>query len=199
VDTGVTGGNLRDEIQRLTGLPVVLVNTHADDDHTAANAQLGAAHMHPAELPYYEAKNGRDAKTAPLWDGDVIDIGGRSFEVILIPGHTPGSIALLDAENRVLVAGDSVTLSPVFLFDPEGYAAIRSVNAFIRSMDRLGARAGEFDTVYPSHGPFPVPPAQIGHLRAAAEKLAAGELDGGEPPFPMLAKLYEHEGAAFFY
>ena len=28
----------------------------------------------------------------PLWEGDVIDLGYWKFEVILTPGHTPGSI-----------------------------------------------------------------------------------------------------------
>lgn len=38
------------------------------------------------------------------------------FEVVLIPGHTPGSIALWEKEKRFLISGDSVTNATTFLF-----------------------------------------------------------------------------------
>ncbi|MDR2487338.1 MAG: MBL fold metallo-hydrolase, partial [Clostridiales Family XIII bacterium] len=127
-------------------------------------------------------------------DGDVIDLGGRCFEVVLIPGHTPGSIALLDREARILVAGDSVTETPVFIF-----SEFRSLRAFVESMGRLQALKGAFDSVYGAHGPVPVSPDQIDRLKVAGEKLLAGELEGMAPPFELPARMYEHEGAAFFY
>lgn len=37
-----------------------------------------------------------EGKDRPLWEGTVIDLGFWKFEVILTPGHTPGSIMLLD-------------------------------------------------------------------------------------------------------
>lgn len=43
-----------------------------------------------------------------LSDGDALDLGGASWQVIHIPGHSPGSIALYDAERKILIPGDTV-------------------------------------------------------------------------------------------
>jgi glyoxylase-like metal-dependent hydrolase (beta-lactamase superfamily II) len=39
-------------------------------------------------------------------DGDVVDLGDRRLRVLHLPGHTPGSINLLDAESGDLFTGD---------------------------------------------------------------------------------------------
>jgi len=54
-----------------------------------------------------------EADTVPtatdvLESGDIVKLGDRDFKVIHTPGHRPGSICLLDEENRLLVTGDSV-------------------------------------------------------------------------------------------
>lgn len=195
VDSTTGGGNLREVVSGLTPLPVMLVNTHADDDHIGCNGQFERAYMHPAEYAYYaEMKKPGFAEPAPLWEGEVIDLGGRSFEVILLPGHTYGSIALLDRENRVLVCGDCVSTTPVFIF-----GRMRSLSAFTESLKRLEERAGDFELIYPSHGEFPLGREQIDSELRCAARLAAGELEPMEPPFPVPAKMYCSDGAAFLY
>jgi len=44
-----------------------------------------------------------------LEEGDVLDCGGRVITVIHTPGHTPGSISLLDSASRAVFCGDHVT------------------------------------------------------------------------------------------
>jgi glyoxylase-like metal-dependent hydrolase (beta-lactamase superfamily II) len=194
IDTGFGGGDLKEVVSRLTSLPVTLVNTHADEDHIGCNAQFGVAHMHPAEYAGYAVKSSQDANAAPLWEGDVIDLGGRRFEVILIPGHTPGSIALLDRENAVLISGDSVSAAAVFMF-----GKTRNLRAFRESMIKLMKHSAAFNVIYPSHGPFPLYPDRIKKIKRAAEKLIAGELAGVNPPREIPALMYEFEGVAFYY
>lgn len=46
--------------------------------------------------------------TRLLDDGDRIDLGDRSFQVMHLPGHTPGSIGLYDRQHGVLFSGDVV-------------------------------------------------------------------------------------------
>lgn len=46
--------------------------------------------------------------TRLLDDGDVVDLGDRSFTVLHLPGHTPGSIGLHDRDNGVLFTGDVI-------------------------------------------------------------------------------------------
>jgi glyoxylase-like metal-dependent hydrolase (beta-lactamase superfamily II) len=195
VDTGFgKDGDISQVVSELTDLPVVLVNTHADDDHTGGNEHFETAYLHPAEFSYYAKGPAKQATALPIWEGDIIDLGGRSFEVVLLPGHTPGSIALLDRENKILVGGDSVTVSPVFMF-----GSIRNIYAFIASMDKLLAIRDDIGTVYPSHGPFPVAPDQIGKLKDCALAVVGGKAEGQTPPFEMPALMYEYNGAAFFY
>jgi len=43
--------------------------------------------------------------TELLEDGDFIDLGKRTLEVIHTPGHSPGSICFLDKKHRILFTG----------------------------------------------------------------------------------------------
>lgn len=195
MDTGFgAAGSVREIVASLTDKPVTLILSHADPDHIGNYEEFDAASMHPSEMAYFFRNAKPGAAVCPVWDGDIIDLGGREIEIVLIPGHTPGSIALLDRGNRVIAAGDSVSGGPVFMFDNE-----RSIYAYMASMEKLISLSGAYDEIYPSHGPFPLPPGQVVKALAAAKKLLAGELSPMEPPFPIPAKMYMHDGAGFFY
>ena len=43
-----------------------------------------------------------------LKGGETLDIGGLSWEVLHIPGHSAGSVALYDRVQKVLIPGDVV-------------------------------------------------------------------------------------------
>ena len=49
VDSGMNVHNARDIATRLTGLPLSLLNTHADRDHIGSNEQFDMFYMHPDE------------------------------------------------------------------------------------------------------------------------------------------------------
>ncbi|MDR0861545.1 MAG: MBL fold metallo-hydrolase [Oscillospiraceae bacterium] len=193
VDTGFGSGDLKAVVEGLTELPVILANTHADGDHTGCNLQFPVAHLSPSEYVYYHETK-PDAPVAPLWDGDIIDLGGRSFEVVDIPGHTTGSVALLDRAGRVLISGDTCSAGAIFMFGKH-----RNLTAYIDSIKRLIALSPAFDVIYPSHGDFPLAAEALHKLLAGALALLAGELEAAEPPFPIPAKLYSADGAAFLY
>ena len=195
VDTGFgQAEGLKTLVESLTDKPLTLVVTHSDPDHIGNCTDFNPAYVHPAEMASFFKNAAPGAKALPLWEGEVIDIGGRRFEVVLIPGHTNGSIALLDRENRIIMAGDSVSLGPVFMFG-DG----RDIHAYKASMEKLIGLKSSFDEVYPAHGPLPVQPGQIDKALVAADKLIAGELTPEDPPFPLPAKMYMHDGAGFFY
>jgi glyoxylase-like metal-dependent hydrolase (beta-lactamase superfamily II) len=46
-------------------------------------------------------------------DGYVFDLGDRTFEVLHLPGHTPGSIALWEYKTGVLFTGDIIYDGPL--------------------------------------------------------------------------------------
>ena len=190
IDTGFGTGDIKKFVGSLTNLPLMLVNTHADRDHIGCNKLFEKAYMHPAEYDRYENLT----ETSPLWEGDIIDLGNRNFEIILIPGHTPGSIALLDRENRILIGGDSVQTGTIYMF-----GAGRNINGYIDSMSKLSKIQNEFDIVYPSHGDIPVKSDIIPELIKGAKGVLSGEIAGGEAPNNIPAKLYNIGIAKFLY
>ena len=51
--------------------------------------------------------------TRRLVDGDVVDLGNRAFEVLHLPGHSPGSIGLWEASSGILFSGDAIYDGPL--------------------------------------------------------------------------------------
>lgn len=60
--------------------------------------------------------------TGLLEEGDAVDLGDRVFEVLHLPGHSPGGIALWEPETGVLFAGDAIYDGPLIPFDAPVYA-----------------------------------------------------------------------------
>jgi glyoxylase-like metal-dependent hydrolase (beta-lactamase superfamily II) len=91
-----------------------------------------------------------------LADGDVLEIGDRSFEVLQTPGHSPGSICLWEARSGTLVSGD-VLVDGEPLLDELPRSSPADFAASLRRLADLPMRA-----VYGGHGPV------FGHDRAQA-------------------------------
>jgi len=60
---------------------------------------------------------GYQTKDAPVTEivaeGDAVDIGNRHFEVLHLPGHSPGSIGLWEATSGILFSGDAIYDGPL--------------------------------------------------------------------------------------
>lgn len=167
IDSGVNCPNAAELAKTLTDKPLLLLNTHGDGDHTSATAAFSEIHMHP--LDYYGCGvQERYPKTAlaEVKDGDCIELGNRPLRLIHIPGHTCGSIAILDIRERVLYAGDSVQKGYVYMFgdkrDPKQYGA---------SLDKLAAMSREYDFIYASHDEFLLPNDYAGKVRKAWQQV----------------------------
>ena len=188
--------SLKEGIASLTDKPVQLVLTHADPDHNGYLAEFEKAYMHEAEFPSCaEMAQASGTKLCALKEGDVIDIGGRCFEVLHVPGHTPGSLAYLDRENRILITGDLVSsMMPVFLFGPG-----RDLDAYMNTMERLAGLKDAFAQIYPSHGAFPLTADYVDKMLAAAKKYRAGELTAQDPPMPLPAKMFMDGNVGFYF
>ena len=170
VDTGMTFRGVKALAEQLTGLPVELINTHGDPDHVGANDEFERAYVHPAEEPNYRRSRVKN-EIVPVQEGDVLELGGRPVEVIHLPGHTPGSIGLLDVNARVLISGDSVQTGGIVML-----GAGRSIAQLAGSLEKLADTwGGRFDAVWASHGSFPLPASFLPELRESAERVLAGE------------------------
>ncbi|MCG8637160.1 MAG: MBL fold metallo-hydrolase [Desulfobacterales bacterium] len=83
-----------------------------------------------------------------LEDGDRMDIGGYSFQIIETPGHSPGHICPYEFKKRILISGDHILsdISPGIQCweDDENPLA-----AYLESLDRI--RALKVALVLPAH------------------------------------------------
>ncbi len=51
--------------------------------------------------------------TRIVQESDVVDIGDRHFEILHLPGHSPGSIGLWEAKTGILFSGDAIYDGPL--------------------------------------------------------------------------------------
>lgn len=79
-------------------------------------------------------------------EGDVVDIGNRHFEVLHLPGHSPGSIGLWEAATGTLFSGDAIYDGPL-LDEIDG----AHIPTYVRTMKRL--RDLPVEIVHAGHDP----------------------------------------------
>jgi glyoxylase-like metal-dependent hydrolase (beta-lactamase superfamily II) len=96
-----------------------------------------------------EVKENPPLPSKHLVDGDVIELGDVKFEVIHLPGHSPGGIAFYAKNEKVLLAGDVLFKGSIGRSDLPGGNQHELINA-IRS--RLLILPDDVK-VYAGHGP----------------------------------------------
>ena len=132
----------------------------------------------------------------PVWEGEVIDIGTFCFEIVLISGHTPGSIALLEREKRFIITGDTVGTEPVFMFGTS-----RNMPAYLASIRKLKSISGDFDVIHPSHGKGPLSKNILTDLCLLSADILAGKWPQPQQPvmahLPETVKVYGRNGVGF--
>ncbi|MGC4815012.1 MBL fold metallo-hydrolase [Micromonospora sp. DT228] len=80
-----------------------------------------------------------------LDDGDHVDLGGRTLTVLHLPGHTPGSVALLEERTGTLYSGDIIYEGALIDDLPNS-----DVADYRRSMEFLADL--DVSIVHPGHG-----------------------------------------------
>jgi glyoxylase-like metal-dependent hydrolase (beta-lactamase superfamily II) len=130
-DTGATDGRwLREVVDHLIGddFPLVVAHSHAHGDHVAGDAAFIrrpdteiVGHSAEAVARFFEIQDW------PMSIGG-IDLGERELLAIPIPGHEQSSIALYDATAGIVLTGDTILASRIYVQD---FEELRS------SVDRL--------------------------------------------------------------
>lgn len=117
IDNGITeGAAITPMLRTLTDKPLILVLTHAHPDHFYHMDEFDTVYMsheefklEPEILRYM--MSGKDLaleSTLHIATGSRIDLGSRVLEIVDVPGHTPGSVAVYDSQEDLLFTGDAI-------------------------------------------------------------------------------------------
>jgi glyoxylase-like metal-dependent hydrolase (beta-lactamase superfamily II) len=175
-DTGLGMGDIKSVVRQLTKLPITVLNSHTHYDHVGGNHQfeIVIGRNLPFTVSNSRGKTNAEvgeyalgdwvwktypprfnAKTYAIkpWEfsrwvtqGQFIDLGGVSLEVVYAPGHAPDSIVLVDHARRLMFTGDTFYLAPL-------YAHLEGSNfsAYSVTAAKLAVMAPDIDFLLMSH------------------------------------------------
>ena len=168
IDPGEGASEALLPIIRAEGLHVqAILCTHAHHDHMAGLESLRSAlgelplYGHAAEQSWYGdpsmnlsayldgPPSSARAPDRPLAEGDVLSLGPIQWRVMHVPGHSPGSVALVCDAASVAIVGDTMFAGSVGRSDlPGGSAAVLAA-----SLARMLRDLPDSTAVHPGHGP----------------------------------------------
>ncbi len=96
------------------------------------------------EIDDFRIESAKPTRTVD--EGDAIDLGDRVFEVLHLPGHSPGSIGLWEKETGTLFSGDAIYDAELLDELPES-----DIADYVRTMKRL--RELPVNVVHAGHEP----------------------------------------------
>ncbi len=202
IDTGWGIGDLPGVVREFTDTPVTVVNTHGHPDHVGGNYQFNSVYIakeddhilkgcfdeesrgwaikyvtrgpYPEGFSKEEWTRAKPGGIVHIHDNQIFDLGSRTIEVIPIPGHSPGCIALLDSKDRMLFTGDSIIEGDVWMYLEES----EPLEVYLSSLKKLDSLSGRFDMLLPAHCRTPIPKTVISELIHGVEGILDGSLKG---------------------
>ena len=122
-----------------------------------------------------------------LVDGQTFDLGGRVVTAMRAPGHTPGSMVLLDPTTRILFAGDACNCNTLYGTVP-GDPTFVSVETAGKALKDIYALKGKvWDKCYNGHHDFrdfgaPLDDEVMPNLIAICDELVSGNYEAQTVP-----------------
>jgi glyoxylase-like metal-dependent hydrolase (beta-lactamase superfamily II) len=173
------------EIRKLSPLPVDVLIAHGHGDHTGpAMGEVkeagGKVYIHSADIPLVSAGGKYPASFFDfVEDGQRFDLGGIILEAILVPGHTPGSLAVLERRRQWLFSSDTIGSGPFWIQLPHS-SPLHEVRDHVKVLyDEL--RQYPDLHIYPGHcyqSPGPLGLSYIADTLETIELILAGKLTG---------------------
>lgn len=168
IDPADDGDFLNEELLR-RGLQLnTIVLTHGHFDHCLGLLSLSSAWQVPIAMHFADQfllqKAQASAKhwlkvscdpvpsaTLDLAKVKTIELLGLKFDIIHSPGHTPGSICLLDKKNKILFSGDTIFANNSIGRTDFAYSNRQNMTESLEKLKDLKNK-GLYGQVYPGHG-----------------------------------------------
>lgn len=174
VDPGGDLPRIVAQLQKMQAKPVKILLTHGHIDHAGASAALARELNIPIIGPHHDDLfwlqglaqqaamfNFKQVESFEpnqwLKDGDTVQVGELTLEVIHTPGHTPGHVVFYSAANKLAWVGDVLFQGSIGRTDfPKG-----DFNTLMHSIKDKLLPLGDDITFIPGHGPT----STFGHER----------------------------------
>ena len=189
IDTGLGVANIRKVVENLTDLPVTAITTHAHWDHIGGHKYFPNFAVHedevtwiseqfpiplqvvkknltlkPCEFPTgfclddYQIFKGNPSSV--LHDGDLIDLGNRTLQLIHTPGHSPGHCCFYEQDRGWLYSGDLIYKGCLYAFYPT-----TDPQLFYNSVKRI--QKYKISRILPGHHQLSIPVSMIDKIEGA--------------------------------
>ena len=205
IDPGADSNLILDYIERCHFHVRAILLTHGHFDHCMGleevyDATGATVYMSHADLTT-DIGNGmfgnEDFELDPpddtvfVREGDVIEAGSLTFDVLETPGHTPGGISFLDVKERIIYTGDACN-SNTLLSSGDQVKPKSGVDTLLSTAKKLIALEPYYDRDYNGHIGYAANvtclpmPASINHDAAAlCKKILSGEVKGEPQDAPF--------------
>lgn len=223
IDTGTGVADLKGLIEEKFHLPYDVVITHGHVDHAGGIGQFDEVHIHPLDnemalgittdarkgyaqslldtypdmKPAFEVgditEREKDPRLVPLKEGQKFDLGGKTLEIFELPGHTEGSVCLLDREDKILFSGDN--LQPILLLVMEGEDRNEVIRKWFKGVEKAKSYRSEFDLMYGGHGFVDI--STIDDLEVCGNGILNGTIKAEKTKVHIFDAPFAHYGNVF--
>lgn len=189
-------GNIKNYIETITRLPIIVILTHGHLDHMGGAGLFHDIYMNHEDMPVFQ-KHGdiqfriedtnahspiqiSEELFVPTYQGNIhniqddecFDLGDMTIQMILVKGHTPGMMCPLIKEERTIIFGDACGVG-VLLFDE--YSSC--VSEYQKSLIHLKEYENDYDIIYRNHGTFISPKKLLDNVIECCDLILTGKDD----------------------
>lgn len=136
-------------------------------------------------------------------DGESIYLGGEIFQVIELPGHTPGSVAYYNKEKNYVLTGDAIQLH-------NSFQRCADLKIILKAYERFLEIVPENVAIYGGHDREKLSVQVVRDILESIREIYAGRTENdskGSMPFPMVdpeeleydTKIHEYNGMVIIY